>query len=252
MSGKYQDREAGEPPGTTVPPPGVNLGRVWVGVAAEVWRREPGFGERFAARVLRSPGLARALLATPSLLVPWLFATTVMLGAGAVVTLTTGQPVVALVAPAVAAAGVAYAYGPATDPAWELAQTMAVSDRMVLLVRVLAVFATDAVLGLAASLASYHAVGITVNWLIPMTAVSTLALAAATLTQSSDAGATIGLSGWAITVLADRTVTGRVAAAVDDTRLDLPYLVFAAFCIIAVFATAGVSAPTPRVWKVKS
>ena len=53
-----------------------------------------------------------------------------------------------------AAAAIAYAYGPGIDPAWELACSMAVSDRMVLLVRALAVFAVNAVLGLAASAAS--------------------------------------------------------------------------------------------------
>ena len=46
---------------------GVDLDRVWLGVAAEVWRRRPGRIERSATRVLRSPGLARALLTTPSL-----------------------------------------------------------------------------------------------------------------------------------------------------------------------------------------
>ncbi len=54
---------------------GVDLGRVWTGVAAEVWRRHPGPVERLAARLLRSPGLARALLTTPSLLLPWLIST---------------------------------------------------------------------------------------------------------------------------------------------------------------------------------
>ncbi|HEY6791830.1 MAG TPA: hypothetical protein VI365_31390, partial [Trebonia sp.] len=44
---------------------GVDLGRVWTGVAAELWRRHPGPLERLAARLLRSPGLARALLTTP-------------------------------------------------------------------------------------------------------------------------------------------------------------------------------------------
>ena len=44
------------------PGPGdVDLGRVWLGVAAQVWRRRPGPTERAAGRLLRSPGLARAL-----------------------------------------------------------------------------------------------------------------------------------------------------------------------------------------------
>ena len=151
------DMDAARPPGAAAPwdtvPADVDLSRVWTGVAAQVWRRHPGPLERAAGRLLRSPGLARALVATPSLLLAWIIATVVVLFAGAGATLATGTPYVALIAPAVAAAGIAYAYGPGIDPAWELSQSMAVSDRMVLLVRALAVFALNAALGLAASAA---------------------------------------------------------------------------------------------------
>ena len=53
-------------------PDDVALARVWASVAAEAWRRHPGWLERTVTRLLRSPGLARALLTTPSLLLPWL------------------------------------------------------------------------------------------------------------------------------------------------------------------------------------
>ena len=101
-------------------PDDVDLDRVWTNVAAEVWRRHPGWLERTAAKLLRSPGLARALLTTPSLLVPWLIASAVVLAVGALAQAGAGQPLVWLIAPAVAAVGVAYAYGPGIDPAWEL------------------------------------------------------------------------------------------------------------------------------------
>ncbi len=219
-------------------PPDVDLGRVWTGVAAQVWRREPGWLERAAGRLLHSPGLARALLTTPSLLVPWLIASVVVLGAGAGATLGTGTPYVALLAPAVAGAGIAYAYGPGIDPAWELSCSMAVSDRMVLLVRALAVFGLNAALGLAASAASGAAVAITFGWLVPMTAVCALALAAATLARSANVGVVAGLSGWAITVLGGRVADGRLTAAVTSASLVLPYLLFAAACgAVAWYAT---------------
>ena len=86
------------------PPDDVDLSRVWIGVAAQVWRRQPGRLERAAGRLLRSPGLARALLTTPSLLLPWLIASVVVLAAGAAATLGSGQPVTALLAPAGATA----------------------------------------------------------------------------------------------------------------------------------------------------
>jgi hypothetical protein len=219
-------------------PADVDLARVWTGVAAVVWRRDTGWLERLAGRLLRSPGLARALLTTPSLLVPWLIATAVVLGAGAAATVSTGRPLVALLAPAVAAAGIAYAYGPGIDPAWELSCSMAVSDRMVLLVRAVGVFAVDAVLGLAASAASGAAVGITFGWLVPMTAISALALAAATLARSANVGVAAGLAGWVIIVLSGRAAGGQFTAAVTSSALVLPYLAFAACCgVIALAAT---------------
>lgn len=226
--------DAGSPP-RPEGPPDVDLSRVWIGVAGQVWRRRPGLLERSAAALLRSPGLARALLTTPSLLVPWLLASTAVLGAGAAATSGTGQPIVSLVAPAVAAAGIGYAYGPGIDPAWELSATMAISDRMVLLVRALVVFAVYALLGLAASAASGVAAALTFGWLIPMTLVSALALAAATVARSANVGVAAGLSGWTIMVLSWRAADGRFTAAVTYTapRAAL-YLVLAACCGITV------------------
>jgi len=219
-------------------PRDVDLDRVWLGVAAQVWRRRPGLAERLAGRALRSPGLARALVTTPSLLLGWIIASAVVLAAGAFVTLGTSVPFAALLAPAVAAAGIAYAYGPGVDPAWELSQSMAVSDRMVLLVRVLVVFALNAVLGVAASAASGTASAVTFGWLIPMTAVSTLALAVAIVARSANAGVAAGLTAWAITVLSARSAAGHVTAAVTSSALLLPYLLVATACAaVAWFAT---------------
>jgi len=234
-------------------PSDVDLSRVWTSVAAQVWRRQPGWLERAAGRLLRSPGLARALLTTPSLLLPWLIASAVVLAAGAAATLGSGQPIVALLAPGVAAAAIAYSYGPGVDPAWELSCSMAVSDRMVLLVRALAVFAVNAVLGLAASAvsaawvvpaasgvaaASGAAAAVTFGWLIPMTAVCAFALAVATLARSANAGAAAAVAAWLIIVLSGRVASGHFAAAVTATVLFLPYLAIGVTCAaVAVFAT---------------
>jgi hypothetical protein len=218
-------------------PPDVDLGRVWTGIAAQVWRREPGWLERAAGRLLRSPGLARALLTTPSLLVPWLVATVVVVGAGALATAGTGQPLVWMVTPALAAAGIAYAYGPGIDPAWELSCSMAVSDRMVLLVRALAVFAVNAALGLAASAASGVVAAVTFGWLLPMTAVCAFALAVATVARSANVGAAAGTAAWVITLLSVQVADGRMTA-ITSSALVFPYLAIAAcFVVVAVYAT---------------
>jgi hypothetical protein len=219
-------------------PPDVDLQRVWLAVASEVWRRRPGRVERSAGRMLRSPGLARAMVTTPSLLLGWLIASVIILAAGTLATLGTGTPFVALLAPAVAGAGIAYAYGPGIDPAWELSLSMAVSDRTVLLVRVLVVFGLNAALGLAASAVSGTVAAITFGWLVPMTAVSALAIAVATVTRSANAGVVAGLGAWAITVLSVSTASGQVTPAVNSSVLLIPYLAVAAACsAIAWFAT---------------
>jgi hypothetical protein len=235
MAGDHESL-AGHGPG----PGDVDLGGVWLGVAAQVWRRRPGLAERAAGRLLRSPGLARALVTTPSLLAGWLIATAVVLMAGVFATLGTGTPYVPLLAPAVAGAGIAYAYGPGIDPAWELSRSMAVSDRMGLLVRALAVFALNAAMGLAASAASGAAAAVTFGWLVPMTAVCALALAAATLARSANVGVAVGVAGWVIVVQAGQSASGRLTAVITDTALVLPYLAFAAVCAAIAWAATRI------------
>jgi hypothetical protein len=219
-------------------PHDVDLDQVWLGVAAQVWRRQPGPVERAAGRLLRSPGLARALVITPSLFLGWVIATVIVLLAGVGFTLGTDRPWVGLITPAVAAAGIAYAYGPGIDPAWELSQSMAVSDRMVLLVRALAVFGLNAALGLAASAASGAAAAVTFGWLVPMTAVCALALAVATVTRSPNTGVAAGATGWVIAILAGKAAEGQFTAAITDSVFVGPYLALATCCgAIVLFAT---------------
>jgi len=238
---------------------GVDLERVWGNVAAEVWRRHPGRLERAAALVLRSPGLARALVNTPSLLLPWLIASTVALAAGALAQRGAGQPLVWLIAPAVAAIGIAYCYGPGLDPAWELSCSMPVSDRLILLTRAVAVFAVNAGLGLIASAATLgtHAAPssvtqgtaqLTFGWLLPMTAACALALAVAVALRSPVVGAGAGAGSWVILVLGygaadgassagSRLTPAALSPVLTDANLYLPYLAVAACCAAIVTFT---------------
>jgi hypothetical protein len=211
----------------------VDLDRAWSGVAAEVWARRVGLVERVLGEALRSPGLARALLTAPSLLLSWLLATVVVLTVGAMATHATGTPWVALLAPALAGIGIAYAYGPGVDPAFELSRTMVVSDRAVLLARGLAVFGVNALLGIAASLVAAEAVDLTWGWLVPMTTVAALGLAGATLARSANVGVATALAGWAIVVLARAIDTRDLSAAVTPGPLAPAYLAVAALCLLA-------------------
>jgi hypothetical protein len=225
---------------------GIDLSRVWTGVAAEVWRRHPGPVERRAARLLRSPGLARALLTTPSLMLPWLISTAVVFAVGGLINFAGGQSLVWLLGPGIAAVGIAYAYGPGADPAWELSCSMPVSERMVLLVRAVSVFAVNAFLGLVVSAITYAgispgarpvnaaAVAITVAWLLPMTAVCALTLAVAVTVRSAAPGASAGVLAWLAMVFASGSASGHFTAAVTDSSTYLPYLAVAACATAAV------------------
>jgi hypothetical protein len=149
---------------------------------------------------------------------------------GLVASLTTGTAYVALLAPAVAGAGIAYACGRGTDPTWELVESMAVSSRMVLLVRAMTVFSLNAVLGLAASAASHPAAALTFGWLLPMAAVCALALAAATVSGEALVGVAAGLGGWSLAVLGGRAETGSLVAAITASSLVVPYLLSVVVC----------------------
>jgi len=226
----------------------VDLDTVWIGVAAEVWARPVGAVERLVGRLLGSAGLARALVTTPSLVVSWIVASAVVLTVGVLVTRSTGTPWVALLAPALAGAGIAYAYGPGIDPAFELSQTMAVSDRMVLLVRVLAVFGVNALLGVLASLVAAGAQGITLGWLMPMTAVAALALAAATLARSANAGVAAALVSWLIVVLASSIPTQDFATAVVQDNLAPAYALATLVCLSAALYLTSNGRSERRPW----
>jgi hypothetical protein len=168
--------------------------------------------------------LARVLVTTPSLVPSWLLAGVTILLIGVVVSVGSGVPVIALVAPAIAGMAIAYAYGPGTDPAAELASTMPISDRMVLLVRAVAVFGVYAGMGAVVGLLVPAATGITWLWLVPMATLATFSLAVATVTRSATAGTMAGLAAWAITVLgSDLSTGGGITAAVSTPSLLLAY-----------------------------
>jgi hypothetical protein len=218
----------------------VDLDRVWMNVAAEIWPQPIGTIERSARRLLGSPGLARALVTTPSLVLSWLLASVALLVAGVVATQTTGEPWIALLLPALAGVGVAYAYGPGIDPASELGQTMAVSTRMVLLTRVCAVFGLNALLGLLATLFAPGIAGLTLGWLLPMAMIAALGLAAATFARSATTGVGVALAVWGLIVLGSAYGTRDLATAVQSDALLPLYALGTLLCgALTLFMTNG-------------
>lgn len=179
----------------------VDLDRTWHGVMGEVWAQPVGPVELGARRVLRSAALARVFVVSPSLILAWIAASAVVFALGAVVTTLTETPFIPLVAPALAAIGVSYAYGSGADVAYEISRTMPVSARMILLVRIAIVFGINTVLAGAASLITPVLMGVTLLWLLPMVAMSMLGLAIATVSGRPLLGGGTALLVWCAIVL---------------------------------------------------
>jgi len=225
-------------------PPDVDFGRVWAHVAGDVWSPPPRAAERVLARLLDSQVFARVIVTTPSLVVSWLLASVVVLGVGIVVTAQTGQPWIALLAPVLAGIGIAFAYGPGVDPAWELSRSMAISERTVLLSRVASVFVVNALLGLLASIVVGDALTLTLQWLVPMAMLSALGLAAASASGSAPVGAAAVVLGWALIVLGGSVSLGGMAA-VQDARL-LP--IYGALAVVLAGVALALSERKATEW----
>lgn len=109
-----------------------------------------------------------------------------------------------LIAPLVAAIGLAFLYGPAADPALEIEWTTPASPRLLLLARLALVFGFD--LALAVSGSALLAVArvdldfwpIVSAWLAPMAFLSAIAFLLAVLTSEPTLGTLAGLGLWGL------------------------------------------------------
>ena len=174
----------------------VDLGRVWHAVAAEVWAREMSPVERFAGRVLRSPGLARALVTTPSLLLSWIIASVVLLAIGVLATAGSGEPV-----GCAAGAGTGWRGCRLCLRAGDRPGLRAEPDDGRLRPHGPAGAGAGSVWPERDHRPGGHPGGgaggaVTFGWLLPMTAVAALGLAGATVSRSANVGVGVALAGW--------------------------------------------------------
>jgi hypothetical protein len=181
----------------------LDLGYVWEGVAAELDAPKPGLLERLLVAVGVRPGLARFTATTPSLRLGWLLANALVL---VLVALPMAlRPVAAwpsavlLAAPLVAAAAVAFAYGPAVDPAYEAVAATPLSPVRALLVRLAAVLVANTLLAGAVDLV-VGAGGPRAGWLLPMCAAALLAVLVASR-WTPTVGAVTGMGAWLLVLL---------------------------------------------------
>jgi hypothetical protein len=106
---------------------------------------------------------------------------------------------VLLAAPLVAAAAVAFAYGPAVDPAYEAVAATPLSPVRALLVRLAAVLVANTVLAGAVDLV-LDGDGASAGWLLPMTAAALLAALVASRWTPA-VGAAAGMGAWLLVLL---------------------------------------------------
>jgi hypothetical protein len=181
----------------------LDLGYVWDGVAAELDAPRPGLLERILVAVGVRPGLARFCAITPSLRLGWLLANALVLllvaWPLALKPAADWPPAVLLAAPLVAAAAVAFAYGPAVDPAYEAVAATPLSPVRALLVRLAAVLVANTLLAGAVDLA-LDGRGPRAGWLLPMCAAALLAVLVASR-WTPTVGAVTGMGAWLLVLL---------------------------------------------------
>ncbi|MFF5205975.1 zf-HC2 domain-containing protein [Streptosporangium sp. NPDC000396] len=201
----------------------------WEGIEDLVDRPRPRAAERVLRR-LGAPGhVATFLAATPALARGWLVAVTAVLAfALAAAHLVNRDPRAALdplvpflaVAPVLPLAGIALAYGPHVDPAYELQAATPMAGSRSLLLRAVAVLVTAITLtGMTAPLLPGPP-GLAAAWLLPA-----LALTAATLALSTRfvplISAAVLTAAWFGTVAAFTRLTGDGLAPFSPTAQTL-------------------------------
>jgi hypothetical protein len=227
----------------------LDLDYVWQGVAAELDAPRPGLLERGLVAAGLPPGLARFTAATPSLRAGWLLANLLVLVLVALplaMAPAGGWPSgVLVVAPLVAAAAVAFAYGPVADPAYELVATTPTSPLRALLVRLAAVLAANSVLAGAIDLATAGD-GSPGGWLLPMTSAALLAVVVASRSAPM-VGALAGMGAWLL-VLGAWAASDQPAARLTAPSAQAAYATVAAVLLaLLVRSTAGRGWPPPGV-----
>jgi hypothetical protein len=157
----------------------------------------------------------------------------------------------ALVAPAVAAVGVAFVYGPENDPSLELALGTPTSPRLVLLARLALVFGFDLLVALGATLLLVAVRGdaavwsVVSLWLGPMLFLSGLGLVVS-LAVGPAAAALGALTLWSTRVLAAMPPGGSPAGVDGHRLLDGAWQAGPALAVIGLGLLAAAVVFVPR------
>ncbi|MEU7871401.1 hypothetical protein [Dactylosporangium sp. NPDC049140] len=189
----------------------------WAGLDAALDAPVPGPLERLVRRAGVPEPTARLLAATPALRLSWLGAVALTLALTAVFAHAAAPLVFLAAAPLLPLLSVAVSFGPGIDPTYELGLVAPISALRLLLVRVVAVVAVNALLCTLASLTLPDLGLAAAGWFLPSLALTVLTLLVATRLGMAAAAAAVGV-GWAVlvalTLSAPFTAAGQVASAV--------------------------------------
>lgn len=175
---------------------------VWAHVQERVQAPRPGPVERLLTRLGVSETDALLVAHAPSLRVSWLFGLAAALAfavIGAAAGGTSGLAFFLLVAPLAPMAGVAFAYGPDVDPAYESGLAAPYPAARLLLLRTAAVLVSSLPLTLVAGLLVPELSWRAVSWLLPALAFTAVVLAASTWARPGPIAAVLAV-GWVAAV----------------------------------------------------
>jgi hypothetical protein len=186
----------------------VRLETVWEAVVERVERPTPTLVERLLHRVGMHESTARLVAATPSLRGAWIAATTIVLVLALVAAYTSpdGVALYLTVAPLLPVAGVAMAYGPEADPAYEIAAATPYSQLRLLALRSLVVVTATLVPAAVAGVLLPGAPILALAWLLPALSLTagTVALSTRVRPQLAAAGLAAGWAALSLRGLLDR------------------------------------------------
>lgn len=227
---------------SALPPSADRLDAVWNNVVDVLDRPSATPIERALHRVGMNRETARLVAAAPSLRLPWLAAMTTCLllavvaaAAGGV----RGSWLFLTLAPLIPVASVVAAYGPRTDPAWELARATPYSLARLTLLRVAAILVTTIPLAIIVGvLLPGIEWWVGAVWLLPALSFVALTLWLGTYVEPLVAAAVLAI-GWAV-------VTGAAAVHRSSPHVLLQPAVQLAFAAVVVVAALGVHARTDR------
>ena len=178
------------------------LDRVWNEVVDRVTAPRIGVVERLFQRLGVGDTTARVIAATPSLRAGWLTAVASLLVVSLLVA-RSGEHGVAVfftLAPLLPMLGVAVAFGPWVDPAYDMVSASPYDNFRLLLARAVAVTVATLGLVLLAAILLPGAQWLAVGWLLPALALSVLTLAAAPRIEPTHAAAVLATA-WLLVAL---------------------------------------------------